>query len=305
MGRTRSQRSQLPEPEAERIAISSEEEADNVEQSLVRDGSSSVPDGGYSALPEDQQDELVKRMVRYMICRNAKKKPVRRNLLTAHTFANMTNIRSKQRVFNGTFQQAQRKLRGTFGMEMVEICKLVKRTNPSQSQPRTSTISSSQGASASAKGYILVSVLPMEARVEDADAMALLGFLSVVAAMILLEPGCRIEEQDLHNALKRIGILVKEKHGHKQLNGGNVKDLLEKELPDQWYLEREREGNSVYYTLGPRLRAELEDEDLLEFINAVYKQGNEGSGMLDETGRKALQIRLDEAWGPDGPPEEE
>lgn len=284
-----------------RVEISSDEEAaDRRQRRLVRDGTSALPDGGFSALREERQDELVKRMIRLMICRNATKKPVPRAELSRYLFSNATDIKSKQKVFTGTFAQAQNKLRSVFGMEMVEIQKLVKQR--ATQTPRTQSQSQSAG-SLGAKGYILVSVLPPELRVEDKKQKALMGFLTVVGGMILLEPGCRIEQDTLYRALAKIGVHVREKQGHKQLNGGNVKDLLEKILPGQWYLEREKEGQTFYYTLGPRFRAEIEDRDLIEFVNAVYTGNGQREAWLDETSRKELQMRLDQASGI--PPDDE
>lgn len=258
--------------------------------------SSNTADGGFSALAEEQQDELVKRMIRYMICRNAKKRPVKRQDLSRHIFNGMMNIRSKPSVFNGTFQQAQQIFRHVFGLEIKEIKKQVKQKT--RTAGRTQTQSQSlEDPSRAVKGYILVSVLPKEARTMDKRRLPELGFLTTIAAMIVLSPGCRIEQESLYRVLERIGVKVIEKNGHQQLNHGNVKELLEIDLVNQWYLEREKEDTTFYYTLGPRLRAEIEDDDLLMFIAAVFKLGGAEETDLDEMSKKELQMRLDEAWG--------
>lgn len=282
--------------ENERIVICSDDDEDVVMDRQGDDHRSSVPDGGFAALAEEQQDELVKRMIRYMICRNAKKKPVKKLELSKHIFANMQNINSKSRgIFQGTFTAAQTQLRTIFGMEMVLITRQVR--GRSHTASRSQTASASQGASQNMKGYILVSVLPQESRVTNMNELASIGLLTVIASFILLQPGCRIEQEQLYKALGRIGVKVQEKGGHKQLNGGNVKELIESELPSQWYLEREREDKTYFYTLGPRLRAELSDGDLLEFVEAVFQAGGEDTTGMDETTRKELEMRLDEAAG--------
>jgi len=292
MPRRRSQRPS--DVDEERVVITSDEDENMLDETQIRDGTSSLPDGGFSALAEEQQDELVKRMIRYMVCRNTRKKPVKRAELSKHIFSNMSNIRSKGKVFQGTYMTAQTQLRALLGMEMVEIVKQVRtRTGTSRSQSASAT----QGATQGMKAFILASVLPQEGRVEDVAEMASIGFLTVIASFILLEPGCRIEQEALYRALGRIGVKVQEKGGHRQLNGGNVKELIESELPSQWYLEREREDKTFYYTLGPRLRAELEDNDLLAFIEAVLREGGRADTTLDESSRHELQLRLDEARG--------
>lgn len=276
------------------MVLLSDEEEEVVDEPMVRDGTSSLPDGGFSALSEETQDELVKRMIRLMICRNAQKRPVQRAELSKYIFTNMPNIRSKQKVFAGTLSQSQNKLRSVFGMEMVEIQKQIKQRS---TQMGKSQSSSQPTSSLGMKGYILVSVVAPELRVEDKKMKAMMGFLTVVGSMILLEPGCRIEQEVLYRALGKIGVQVREKNGHKQLNEGNVKELLEKILPGQWYLEREREEQQTFYTLGPRFRAEIEDKDLIEFVNAVYTGNGTRDAWLDETSRKELQMRLDQASG--------
>lgn len=258
--------------------------------------SSSLPDGGFAALPEAQQDELTQRFVRYMLCRQARKRPVRRADLSKHLFRNMTNISSKGRVFTGTLSKAQNELRNVFGMEVIEIARPIRRTNTQTQGGMSATATASQSSGPkSTKAYILVSALDPSTRVEDRPRLAEIGFLTVVACMVLMTPGCRISNEDLGKALGRIGVKVTDRNGPKQLNEGNIKDLIDKEFVEQWYLDREVEGNSVFYSLGPRLRAELKDEDLLDFVEAIYQSGSDTSSMLDSTAREELQQRLTEA----------
>lgn len=273
------------------IAGSDDEDVDD-ERLISRSGGSSQPDGGFAALFEEQQDELTQRFLRYMLCRNARKRPVRRGELTKHLFRNMDNIRSKQRIFNGALQRAKLTLRTVYGMEVVELKRRVRRSTTQRSIASASA-SQSSGPSAN-KAYILVSTLPLGSRVEDRTRLAEIGFLTVVAAVILLTPGCRIEEESLYRALERIGVFVKDRSGHKQINHGNVKELLEKEWPEQWYLEREKEGTEYFYSLGPRLQAEVDDKDLVDFVDAVYGVAGDQTSGLDETARQELKQRLDD-----------
>lgn len=282
--------------DVERIVAGSDDEEVHDGSRGRRSQPASLPDGGFAALSEAQQDELTQRFVRYMLCRQARKRPVRRADLSRHLFRNMTNISSKGRVFTGTLSKAQNELRNVFGMEVIEIARPIRRTNTQTHGGFSATTSASQANSTkTTKAYILVSALNPSTRVEDRPRFAEIGFLTVVACMVLMKPGCRISEEELGRALGRIGVQVKERSGHKQLNEGNVKDLIDKEFVEQWYLDRELEGNSVYYSLGPRLRAELKDEDLLDFVEAIYQSGSDTTSMLDSTARQELQQRLLEA----------
>ncbi|CDF36830.1 unnamed protein product [Chondrus crispus] len=292
--RSFSQRRASQSEEIERIEIDSDDEYQNRGAPMRKDGSSSLPDGGFSALAEEQQDELVKRVIRLMICRNAEKRPVKREELSRHMFANMAPVRSKSKVFQGTFNVAQQKLRSIFGMQMVLIQRQVKANQSASSRTQTQL---TQSGPVGTKGYILVSVLPPELRAEERKDRAGFGFLMVVAGMILLEPGCRIEQGALYRALGRVGVHVTEKNGHRQLNGGNVKELLESTLLRQWYLEREKEDQTFYFMLGPRFRAEIGPEDLVEFVGAVYNLSDSKTGGLDETSKSELRKRLDDTSG--------
>lgn len=279
--------------------IDDEEEEEEYEGAdgapLPRGAGGTQIETGFSALSEGEQDEIVKRLVRFMICRNTKKKPVKRADLSKYIFNDMVNVRAKHKTFQGAFNSAQQSLRNLFGVEIVEIVKQVKRSGPSQTA--RSQTQASQGGGAANKAYILVSVLPQKARVENEKNWPSIGFLTVLASIIVLEPGCRIEQDRLYNALERIGVFVKERSGHKQLNNGNVKDLIENQLPSQWYLEREKEDRTFYYTLGPRLRAELDDDDIILFIQAVYQGGGSAEKVMDATSKKELKLRLDNARG--------
>lgn len=251
--------------------------------------------GGFSGLPEEQQEELVKRIIRLMIVRNMEKKPVLRQQLTAHVFKDMTNVGSKARIFKGALQRAQQKLRNGLGMDIVLV---QKRFKAGGTQRATSmSASQSQGGGMGSKGYILISTLSDEAKSAEGLPVAEMGFVTVLACIIVLEPGCRIAEDALHKILEKMGVHVRERQGHKQLNGGNVKELLEKKLVEQWYLEKEKEDNQIFYTVGPRLRAEIKGDDLLEFINAVYMKGAGPDSVLDATAWKEVKLRMDEAWG--------
>lgn len=293
MSRRRRTRRQVS-GESERLLLGSDEELEEVQTSTQERGISQG-EGGFASLSEGQQDELVHRFIRYMLFRNARKRPVRRTDLTKAVFRGMHNLKSKQKVFAGVYQKVQTTFRSTYGMEVMEITRKIRRVNTQRST--TQAASSSQGGAGITKAYILVTTLPPYVRVVDAKRLGEVGFLTVIASMILLTPGCRLEEESLYRNLERIGVQVKESGGHKQLNNGNVKELLEKELPEQWYLEREKEDNSFYYTLGSRLRAEMSDENLLDFVEAVYQLGHDGSTALDETAREELKQRLVEARG--------
>lgn len=250
-------------------------------------------EAGFGRLSKGQQEMLVKRLVRLMLCRNMRKRPVRREDMRKHVFEGAGSVRGRY-VLAGVIKGAQRELRRVFGMEMVEVSRLVRQTRVAAS--RSQMTQSQAVGGGGGRGYVVVSCLGSELRAEDAKGKAELGFLMVVAGMIALEGGCRMEQGKLYQGLERLGCRVWEKGGHRQLNGGNVKELLEKVLVGQWYLEREREDGVFYYTIGPRFRAEISDEDLIGFVDAVYGLGGD-KVTLDEMSRQELKLKLEHSRG--------
>lgn len=273
-------------------------------------------DRGWVGLSEDEQNEYANKLVRHMMCRHSMKLPVKRQELSKALFADSEVSKYKSSIFAGAMTLAEQNLRNIMGCEIVEIVKQTRTSRGSANaasasmrsvvtQTSQQTVQGSVGESHAsqtssgigAKAYILVSTLPFGARPRNEKEWSIRAFLSIVASLILLEPGCRILEDDLYQALSRsCGIRVEERGGHRQLNDGNVKELMEKILVQQWYLEREKEDRSYYYMIGPRLRAELSDNDLLEFIGAVYHKAR-GETTMDATAVKELQQRLDAARG--------
>lgn len=247
----------------------------------------------FDEMSNEDQQELVKRLIRYMVCRNAKRKPVRRADLSKYVLANHEDARSKARIFNATLEAARKDLDANFGFRIVEVYKKT-RPNPTAASSTKQSQSQSEGAGFS-KAYIIVSTLSSQARPENKRDWATFGFLTVVAAIISLTPEVRIEEDALYRSLERLGTIVKESRGHAQLNGGNVKEFIENVLVSQWYLERAKEDDAWWYKIGPRLWAELEFSDLIMFIEAVYKEGGAGSTGIDENAKKELTSKLEDA----------
>lgn len=251
--------------------------------------------GGFYSLEFSVQQSLVKKLIRLMLMRNTKKKPVRRDEITKFLFDSLPAGTSKTGVFKGVMTVAKQQLRDVFGMEMVEVQKRVKNVRMGTATQRYMTSQSSSGGT-SGKGWILRSLLSEELRAEENSKKAEMGFLMVVAGMIMLETGCRMEAEKLYKSLERVGCCVWEKGGHKQLNGGNVKELLEKKFINMWYLEREKDGDDWWYRIGDRLMKEVSDDDLVEFVNAVYCLGG-NAAQLDDVSKRELKEKLEAARG--------
>lgn len=255
----------------------------------------------------DVRDELVRRLIRFVLAKHANKYPVKHTDLTNHVLAD-SNVAGKAAVFKQVFAEAQATFRNVLACEMVVVTKRVRQKkggrHASQSitqQPLTQTLSQSQGARppSAQKAYVLVSTLPQSMRTADDAECIMRGFLSVLMSIILLSPGCRIEEAELSSALERAaGITIATRGGHSQLNGGNTKELLETILPSQWYIELERneDQKQKFYYIGPRLLVELGDDEIASFVQAVYNVDSPG-GTMSRTAKEELRQKIDFARG--------
>lgn len=263
-----------------------------------------LPDKGWAALSEMDQNAYAATIMRHCLARHSQLGVTRRSELSKALFPAGSAVRARQSIFAGAFKLAQADFQQTYGLELLEVSKQTRAArggSATQTQTARATQvsgSASQAGGGGAKGYILVSILPLECRALKSEVYATRAFLGIVAALITLTPECRIEEDELDQALQRAaGAGLAESKGHTQLNGGNVHELVTKTLVSQWYLEREKEDRRWYYRMGPRLRVELSDDSLIQFITAIYNLGAEQQNEMDPTMRRELQQRLDAARG--------
>ena len=255
-----------------------------------------------------QQELFVRRVVRLMICSNTTKTPFSTAQLTSHVFQGIhpltTSTTSSHRLLEPFISRAQEQLRSILGMEMV----LISRQNVSFAQGQRR-----QRRRPPTSAYILVSTLPSSSRVRDANEFAALALMTVIASFIVLHPDCCMEEEELFLRLGRCGIHPQtECHELGMQEDGNFAHWIKNTLPGQWYLQRDYVNSKLYYSLGGRLRAELNDADILGFVDATLRlavavfsdDDEEGGGGgdelpdgLDDERRRLLQQRLDEASG--------
>jgi ribosomal protein L12E/L44/L45/RPP1/RPP2 len=264
------------------------------------------PEKGWLALSETEQNEYAATIVRHALARQATKSVFRRNELTKAMFPPGSAVKSRQSIFSGAFKLAQSHLQNVYSVEMLEVVKQLKSGRgaiATQALKATATQTAADGAhtqvsGGGAKAYILVSTMPQSLRPKTSEEWAVRSFLAIIASIIMLKPDCRVEEKELEQALLRAcGVRVQEAKGHRQLNGGNVKELLQNTFVKQWYLEREKEDREYYYIIGPRLRAEFDDDSMIQFVTAVYNLGADQQNEMDATTKKELQQRLDAARG--------
>lgn len=286
---------------------SSRVESDSDSDGASATGTAAAPaatqtEKGWAALTEDEQDALTGTVVRHLLMRHATKAPVKRADISRALA--VSDVKARNSIVKEAIRSAGEVLENTFAAKMVEVVKQTKGGRSGATQPQTQTQkpttatqraadgTETQVSGAGQKAFILVSSAEKEERRVTEDS-ATRAFLAVIASIILLTPECRVEEGELETALKTaVGAALVESGGHKQLNGGNVSGLVRNDFVRQWYLECQKEDGHNYYYIGPRLRAELDDDSLIAFISAVYEiNTDKQGGAMDTTTRDELQQR--------------
>ncbi len=252
----------------------------------------SVDEEEENMVTDEDSVELVRRCVQFLIHRNTKRRPVRRHELSKYVMQNYPGQSGRVKAFTTAFEAAIVELEKEWSMQVVEIFRKVRPT-ASQSQSRRSQSQTASQGSNYSKAYVLISTLKRNMRAQNKREWATYGFLTVITALIALTPECRISEDELYRCLKRIGVEVKCTKGHKEINDGNVKDYLEVILPQQWYLDREKDSDGHYYKIGPRVWVELDIKPLLEFIESIYNQNDKENAGLDENAKKEMRRKLE------------
>ena len=267
-------------------------DSDVEEMERPRRRNKSVEEDEENGVTDEDGVELVRRCVEYLLHRNSKRRPVRRQELTKFVMLNYPSQTGRIRAFTNAFEAAMAELENEWLMRVVEVFKKSRPTTTQSQSRRSQSQTASQGSNYS-KAYVLVSTQKRRLRPHNKREWANIGFITVVTALIALTPECRISEEELYRSLKRIGAEVKVSNGHKEINNGNVKDYIETILTTQWYLDREKDTDGFYYKIGPRVWVELDIKPLLEFIESIYNQNDEGNSGLDENSKKDLRRKLE------------
>lgn len=302
-----------PSPPPAMPRRSSRVESDSDDEGSAGGGASAAApaapaEKGWQALSEEEQDMLVGKVVRIFVMRQASKIPVKQTEISKALFPPGSPIRYHRNIMKNVLEMARTALRDIFSADIFQVVKQIK-AGRSGTQTQTQTQKLNKATQYAADGtqtqlhgagmtaYVLVGIAEKEERLLTEDR-ATRAFLAIIASIILLNPECRVEEQPLAQALETAaGITLVESGGQPQLNGGNVHELVTSIFVKQWYLEREKIDNLWWYSMGPRLRQELSDDHLLEFVSAVYNHGSEHMTEMDPTTREELMQRLDAAAG--------
>ncbi|KAF7721793.1 hypothetical protein EC973_004118 [Apophysomyces ossiformis] len=209
----------------------------------------------------------VKDTVRYALACEFKRQPIRRDDI------NKKILHQHTRDFRTVFMDAQQKLRHIFGMEMVE---LQAREKPAVAGGRKAD----SNKSSVTRNYILRNILPEKYNQPDIikrsdEEYTQIGILYVILALIFVHEQA-LADVELKQHLDRLRVA-----DETTLFG--ERDKLLDSFVKQGYLHRQKTGHdqdpssdAVWeYYWGPRAKAEIPEENMVEFIASMY--GAEGA----------------------------
>eukprot|EP01027_Heterolobosea_sp_BB2_P014497 GEZU01020816.1.p1 GENE.GEZU01020816.1~~GEZU01020816.1.p1 ORF type:complete len:332 (-),score=92.27 GEZU01020816.1:366-1361(-) len=238
-------------------------------------------------ITEQEKELLVGQVMRYAICQDTKKLPLRRDEMNKLIFA---NYNKKRGLPNEIINLAKERLRTVFGFDMVEIQKAEKVGAPlSQAASLTQRGTSKKKKEVAPPqpqmwililaGNIATEREALEERSKemqrDSDA-AYIELVVVIVTLIHLNDG-PLKEEQLWHFLKELGIKRDEQHP----KFGNIERTLDR-LIKECYLSREKDTDSDVvdearrmwkYNIGARTKAEMEIDNINRYVAEISASG--------------------------------
>ncbi|KAK5682267.1 hypothetical protein LTS10_005393 [Elasticomyces elasticus] len=234
----------------------------------------------------DNLDQMVKKLVRLALACEYSRQPIRRLAIREKVLG------SAGRQFKPVFDQAQIALRGTFGMEMVELPAMEKVTVAQKRAAKSQT----QLQNKTAQSYILASVLPAAFRDSEViqppavptqkEEAQYISLYTMLISLITLSTDHRLPDTKMDRYLRRLGL-----EDTTPVAAYPKTELLLKRMEKEGYIAKIREATGggdedVYWVVGPRGRLEVGDDGIRGLTKAVY-------GEMDGHAEADLERRLE------------
>ncbi|KAK0729690.1 MAGE family-domain-containing protein [Lasiosphaeris hirsuta] len=278
-----------------RQAVQEESDEDVRQRSASPENAGSDGDERMGGIETDETSQLIKKLVRYALACDFSRTPIRRDGIKEKV------LERHGREFKKVFAGAQKQLRATFGMEMVEL-PAKDRTLMSAEQKRKAAKSQTQKEPTS-NSYMLVSVLPSEFRTptlvgpskvtSPEGEASYTALYSTIIAIVTLSGG-ELSEPRLRRHLQRLN--ATENMPSMNPNDGNTPnertDAVLQRMQKQGYLHKNVESkglgdeDSTTWHVGPRGKVEVDHEAIAVMVRKLY--GREA----DEELEKKLQVSL-------------
>ncbi|KAL2149978.1 hypothetical protein VTH82DRAFT_7654 [Thermothelomyces myriococcoides] len=280
-----------------------EDDEDEDMQDSPPPGPGTVDEDGDERMGEpglrDETSQLIKNLVRYALACEYSRTPIRRDGIREKV--PVINPREFRKVFEG----AQKQLRATFGMEMVEL-PTKDRNLMTTEQKRKAAKSQSSQKETSSNAYVLTSILPEEyttpaimapSKVESADGEAsYIALYTTIIAIITLSGG-ELSEPRLRRHLSRLNAAeyMPSMNPHDSNSPSEKTEAVLQRMVRQGYLVRVTDSRSggddddaATWHVGPRGKVEVDKEAIAAFVRTVY---GGSSDALEAKLKASLRIR--------------
>ncbi|KXX82614.1 Non-structural maintenance of chromosome element 3 [Madurella mycetomatis] len=242
----------------------------------------------------DETSQLIKNLVRYALACEYSRTLIRRNDIRSKVLG------SNSRLFRKVFAGAQKQLRATFGMEMVEL-PTKDRSLMTTEQKRKAAKSQGQ-KEPSSDTYVLVSVLPERyaspaiiapSKVQSPEGEAsYIALYSMIISIITLSGG-ELSDPRLRRHLTRLNAAenMPSMNPNDDTSPSEKTDAVLGRMIKQGYLVKVTESkttgdeDSTTWHVGPRGKVEVDKESIAALVRTVY-------GGSDDELEKKLQVSL-------------
>ncbi|KAK7208211.1 MAGE family-domain-containing protein [Myxozyma melibiosi] len=288
--RKRSRRS-----DATDVSLISDDDDNNNDESYNENGEDAAVDHAERE-KKDEITRLAKKLVKLALEFEHKRTPLRRSVINDNVL-DKTNRRS----FSAVFKTAQQMLTDIFGMTITELPTRSISQRPAAGKKRTRVVPDRKPAQSN-KSYIITSTL--DPAFQNLDCLKpmnqgekIYNGLAMTVCTVLHLHGGKLHDNELMRYLRILKI-----GSYTPYNDERTTELLNLMLKHQ-YLEREKdteaeqlgaEEQSFTYFVGPRAKAELSQDAVLDFIIRIY--GEHAPRDLRDRALRALRSSRDDGY---------
>lgn len=282
LGRPRKRRAEDPPPSDPDSPASSPEPATQRRRVTPPEDDTYASDAGRNNNVRDNEDQMVKNLVRMALACEYTRRPIRRGDISEKVLGSGTGAKTFKTVFNN----AQHQLRTVFGMEMIELPSKEKIT---LQQKRAAQKSQSAQANKAPTTWVLTTILPARFRTADpgilppvaaptsAEEGKYTSIYTLLVSLILLSGG-QLPDAKMDRYLRRLGL-----EDATPVDGFEKTEKLMKRMEKDGYVLKVKEnaGNGeedVYWVVGPRAKVEVGEKGVEGLVKSVYGFGVEAEG---------------------------
>ncbi|CAG8602572.1 3845_t:CDS:2 [Funneliformis caledonium] len=220
---------------------------------------STIAEKAAQKLTAEELERKVKDVVRLALFSELRKQPLKREDVTKKV------LHEHSKTFQVVFEKAQELLVDIFGMSLAELPLKEKKAGGSR-KPTSST------------KYVLKNILSQDYRKvgiiswEKNNEEESMGLLTVILSLIHVN-GKLLSDEQLAHYFRRLCLIDNDKFDLEKVLSTFVKQgYLNKQKVSRSDQSQNPEKESLEYSWGPRAKVEMPEENLIEFIRALFGQ---------------------------------